>query len=356
MSFAGRLALSCLSLTLWIAGAARAGSGSAEVKRVGNALKIQADTAISLNIEGSSTFGHVMVTGNNTLLNGQSAPLTFDGVESIGLRSSFQALVEFDDLQLNKGISVQGKDALLQVDFNATQLNQNLSISSNTGVSLGCASDTLIRGSLSVKAGPPGSVLHVDCVAVKSMKLALGDGDHDVQFEGNADSLSLVTGKGDDSVSFNAATVTKSVKLDLGDGVNQVDVDQSALTDLSVTTGNGGDSFSAEFSSVSGKLSLALGNGLNNSTLDHVLAGAKSLAVTGGSGDDGFSCSNCSSSGNASLKLGSGDNHSSFSTSEIDGNLSVSGGAGDDLVELLDGTVIGGKTHFSLGAGNNTTP
>jgi hypothetical protein len=38
----------------------------------------------------------------------------------------------------------------------------------------------------------------------------------------------------------------------------------------------------------------------------------------------------------------------------IHGNLVVSAGPGDDTVQLLNGTVVGGTKSFALGGGTNT--
>jgi hypothetical protein len=164
--------------------------------------------------------------------------------------------------------------------------------------------------------------LFLDQRSQDNMTIECGDGD---------DVVKIVDGSGSDGY----------LRIDVGDGSNQVQLASSgAVVGAQINGGSGDDAVLIQMcSSFGGGLAVNLGDGSNSVDILGAAIGG-SLVVTGGDGVDTVTVKGMSGGGGCP-------------TTAIAGNLDVSLGGADDTLSLQD-TDVSGIPHLNGGAGTDT--
>ncbi len=381
-----KLSHSLVMLALCLA--SNASAGNLEAKQQGKTLRLRGDGAgVSFSLQGGGAAlveGRVRVAvGGTDTLNGQTRNLTFDGVSNVSVSfGGGENLASLYSLLLTGSVDVRGGGLMVAGKVSAKSLSFDLT-------------DDLLR---------------MNCRFGGDVQLALGDGNNDVRIEDEgmmqprARSLSMKLGGGDDQVVFVGGRVDKDIKIDLGGGSNEcwiadsntsgsvtlkggsghdrVDVDTffasrnmklalgggaNSMTVVEATiqkgivaeAGGGDDVVRLDDVNLPEGLTLKLGNGDNSLELKKVVGGRK-FAYSGGSGSDVIVGENVGMGGDWSIRAAGSEARNAFVMSQgaISGSVSVTGGAGDELVslqavEIFGGTRIAGRLDVSSGAGDD---
>jgi hypothetical protein len=191
----------------------------------------------------------------------------------------------------------------------------------------------------------------------------------DTVVTGNVSFLGGAAGLGTDIVEFfDGAVVGGNALIDLKGGLGDVKLMGTTYGgNLTVLAGAGTDNVTlAKYGtiSVAGNMTLALGDGPNTVAMGgtHTISVGKSFTYTGGSGADDVNLRDqgklLSVSGNIKVALGSVANgvmdHWNTSPLTAGGNVTITGGAGSQLVEGAGLSSIGGNLTIMLGDGGNT--
>lgn len=181
--------------------------------------------------------------------------------------------------------------------------------------------------------------------------------------------IHVVTGGGEDTVNFSGARNVKvggGIKLELGDGTNQVlgTVANFATKSLNITTGSGTDSVSFGGTGNLGAIALTLGAGENAATFAGgtipLAIGSLNLTSTSAAGSaDNLELARVIVTGKLDAKLGADESEVSIEDSIFKGTFLLDTGAGEDFVEidvngLYTGTVLAKAATLLLGADSDT--
>lgn len=221
---------------------------------------------------------------------------------------------------LNMGIG--SSSAVLDVDFTGNESDDK-----NIYVDM-----SAVDQSLTLSTGDYSDDVDLVSDSSDSITVALGEGDNNLDM-GDAASLSLTAGSGDDSV---MGEDVDFADIDLGAGNNSLEMDD--LYDLSLTTGDGNDY--ANIGDVYWWADINLGEGDNQLYMDVV----GNLNVVTGAGSDYVSTDDVDS---ANIDLGDGNNQLYMDDVSY---LTVAAGAGDDYVSTNDVY----WADINLGEGDNS--
>ncbi len=301
--------------------------------------------SFNLNLTGSGLPGPCKVTVTGLTAVNVVTNSHLDGGLSVSGDVAAQTLNVGDNVTIGKGLTFKGGDGVDTFTVgNGGTIGGNLLLAGVEAGSFNAASTgTSIAGKLTVLNA--GDLLPTNIQTNTSMKLSIGGG------------VSVVGGKANDTL-FISATITKSVtfKDTLGDnglGLGQGSVVHGSVT---MTTGVGGDGFNIQGGTVDGNLTLKLGGG--NNTFFYGIAAAVTisgnLSFTGGSGDDKWQSSGAGMTvgKNVTMKLGDGANTIAVGVNISGTKLSVLTGSGVDTASI-EGTGTSVAAIIALGAGND---
>jgi hypothetical protein len=416
-----RCKLSCLLLVLAAAPALRAQDTIAILKGTSLTLKgsvgvddITIGNAVAVVDGDTPTPVDVLVTPNNgATLNGSTDPVTFQNVLKLkillGNGSDVLHFTDFDfasnPVTLNAG---PGDDQVILANtttgsfkFNASSGNDTFDL---TNTHLGSSkiiggtglftmpADNAYFHDLKLTTGPEGDLLTWTNLTTVDFFLKLNTGagnDHfsssncilagndaainlsagndvfsdDAGTVGNF--LSIVGGSGDDHVTLEDTTVGNDFNLKLNSGENQVDLqsqDETMVVGNSCTITGGGTSDTVRVHAFAhsvifgNNLTLALKAGVNELDATGDWEAGDDLLYTGGGGDDVVDLHDGTIGGNANVVLKGGFNDVILTDVDVGLDLRITAGNGDDTVQLLGATTVGGNTLIHLGGGNNTQP
>jgi hypothetical protein len=274
------------------------------------------------------------------------------------------------DVEVGRNATLDMKGGHNQVDFSAELcVERDLTYKGGSGV------DTL--------EGSGGDEIDV----YRNASFSLGSGDNTFQFASTSNDvlwvgrdLLISGGSGSDTVSLNspdAAEVDRNATFNLGAGSNTLeflgnDVSEERYLfggNLTYSGGAGDDTLTAEGPvAIAGNMTVNLGNGMNDvdiqltelATDNDVLDIAGNLVIDGGSGEDAVTLGGgdgVSITRNITFNLGAGMNTLDFTESGdpfwFSGNLTVTGGSGDDTFTSIVDTELDGNATFGLGGGAN---
>jgi large repetitive protein len=221
------------------------------------------------------------------------------------------------------------------------------------------ANQVLLSRDVTAKMGSGFDVLHMYAVSARNVTADMGASDdynNSFEFESTGDGGAVLTGnlsitgsKGDDWIDLKGALIAGNVKMNLGNGDNDVDFDTISGNgsynyqlgiqgNLTINTGGGDDEVEFRDNSdadvgVGGNLTFNLGGGDENHVIFHKSAGV-------GVGNN-LTINSSAASGQTRIYM---------SNVDIGGNLSVNTGAGSDSIKLW-GLWVGGRATVNTGAG-----
>lgn len=285
-------------------------TGNLTAKLAGSTLKITGDGGNhEIRIVGSAE-GELTLTGvNNTAINTvNNASENFSNVKNISIDfGGGHCTVTFITTEITGKLTVKaegGNDKILFGEFNDGQNSfgkfTSLLGSGNNSVNVDGDDELSIPGTVKIVNGNGNNSVDLDpqellelgkttiiggtgsdfvdlgdtVVNAKSIKVQSSSGDNDFFLDGNVtvNGKITVTG-GDGSDNFEpgdgggeSLTVTKAIKVDLGDGTNIVEIEQTNATlqgALSIIGGNGKDTFDIDSEDITfnGPVSLQTGGG-----------------------------------------------------------------------------------------------
>jgi hypothetical protein len=266
-----------------------------------------------------------------------------DSNEFFGQRATFSGAVTYTG----------GPTGDNDVDFDLATFDKNVTVTTGAGddtIDLGGAQ---VAGTVTVTAGTgtnyfnlsPENATDANVVgAVKFTATSVANEHNSVQVISATlhNTLGVTTGASDDSVNLSGASITGNTTLSLGTGNNDAEDGTGATI-----AGN----FSYTATSVAGST--------NTVTLTSGAFGG-TFGLTTGASDDTVNLAGSTITGKATLNVGNGTN----TVTDVDvtaaptglltahSDLSVTGGTGDDSLDL-SGANVTGKTTLALGTGNN---
>ena len=225
----------------------------------------------------------------------------------------------------------------------------NVSVTLPSGGGTVVISDVSIGGNVAVSNGPNGLPMVVS----------------NAEIRGN---LNVTSGSGTaaDQLFIDASNIFRNVAFSSGSGNSTFAMsnDANILGNLTLSHSDGVDTFDANTgqNNVFGSVTVNDGAGGSTIALNGLSVGGN-LAITNGAGNDTIAFDNTifqeSFGGNVTINNGAGANVVSFvgksatEQTRINGNLTISGTTGADVVVLRD-LMIGGATNVSTGANNDT--
>lgn len=178
--------------------------------------------------------------------------------------------------------------------------------------------------------------------------------------------LSVNLGAGNDSVAFDAANFTRSVKLSMGEGDNTISVNSSFFgSKFSVTGGGGADSITAtgNLAKFAGAFTAQLGGGTNSINLGATRVSlGNGLKFVGGAGSDSLQLGTTDTFVHVlgAVNFLAGDGANSVTAGEgtgrvdITGAFAFKGGIGSDSISLAGARFGAGALQLKLGDGTNS--
>jgi hypothetical protein len=180
--------------------------------------------------------------------------------------------------------------------------------------------------------------------------------------------LKLTVGGGSDAVAVCHSSIGGTLAVQMGAGTggtitascgdpgatadNALRIDSSAVaSNLSIKMGGAADAAVLTFGSVDGAIKVDLGQGANQLTLDG-LTSHKNVTVKSGKGNDTIAIKNAGFGAGASIKAGAGTNAITFTDDDFPGNLTVVTGNGDDTIDT-SGATVHGTTKIRHGKGTD---
>jgi hypothetical protein len=276
---------------------------------------------LSLDNVETITFGQSspVVVGGMTVDNDEAATLiTFilnDIVSIKGFINYCGSDTQADNVTINGQVSGLVK-LMLEGGTNTVSIAGELGSALNISATGGNDSVRFTNHSTSVIPLIPGTT-SVATIA-KGVRIALGDGTNTLSMaEGSHffNSVTLLTGAGDDTVNMGDFYIAKNLTLSLGDGANTAQLDPDSgigqsvehvvSGNLKLTSGAGNDTLSID-NLIAGGLTAKLGDGANGVSGFAEIMGKK-ISINGGDGVDTLSVGFDSFNGAFSAKLGAGD-------------------------------------------------
>lgn len=333
------------------------GSNGTDSVSVNSANNAHGNASIAISTGDSSDFVRVMET-----------TLTGDVSVEMGVGS---ANIQVRDLRIGGDLKLTTGDGFKFVDIAGVDMDgdvtADLGDSSNrfeidNGTTI---SPSVISGDIKIVGGDGGENFNIDRTRVDgSVDFEAGDGDNILYFEYDTHiggGITMTAGTGNDRVTLDDnATFGGDGDFQLGDGVNEFDFNETVEGgNLSITGGSGTDRVDISDTELSGDLTVDLGGGANNFYVERQggSGGTRiggNLNATLGSANDNIrfntSLGGLTIVGNADIKAGDGANNWDLDQAfSVDGNLSITSGSSDDLLNLL-GTQIEGDLAIDLGS------
>lgn len=200
-----------------------------------------------------------------------------------------------------------------------------------------------------------------------NMYFSLGNGNDTLNVTGaNAilGNLTVQTGLGDDVVNIaqdGASTIGGNITLidQLGNDSVTFSAAGGTAKFLGSITSTGVNFLNFFDSTVGGNVNVTLGNDNQQLVFFSFLGGPVNfngnLNITGGAGNDDIEIDDAIIGGNVNLNLFEGNNQLLFSPTQVNGNFSWTSGGGNDLIVFNPaGTTMHGNATFNLGNGDNT--
>ncbi len=232
-------------------------------------------------------------------------------------------------------------------------------------VALQGGNDVLVMG------GPPSDPLNFRALTVN-----LGGGNNSLSVQGMTvnQNLTVRAGDGIDSVRLDQVNVVGETSIQTGNGESQVDLSESSMSgfaemiggrnndriqvyelnalSLLVRTGEGNDHVRTPYSAFAIGLDIATGPGDDRVTLENIQGTGAFIVNTGDGNDFVFARGWSPGAQSLAVNLGNGQNEAQFIYFTLDGPMTVTGGAGQDLIEtrILD---VQGHLAIDAGDGNN---
>jgi hypothetical protein len=208
-----------------------------------------------------------------------------------------------DSVVVDEGLSLKGSKTTEAITL------FDLLVGTNAAIALGGGSDALaicsspIGKSLKVKMGKgAGTTLAASCGGT-----ATASGDNALDVEGNAigDAFSAKMGGSDDSVVLAGNNITGATKLDLGQGINDLNFDGTVGDSLTVKSGKDADVVQIK-GTIGNNTTVNAGAGNNVITFLPDTTIGDDLTVKTGNGDDTIDVSGSTVGGTTKIKNGKG--------------------------------------------------
>ncbi|WP_028859705.1 Ig-like domain-containing protein, partial [Psychrobacter phenylpyruvicus] len=196
-----------------------------------------------------------------------------------------------------------------------------------------------------IKALGGDDLLDVTGGGIRRSNIDLGDGNNQILTYnlGGLGTTNITTGKDNDYLKVDNAV--SSTNINLGDGINKIDINKYINSSTSINTGKHADTVNIG-TYVSGSSTINLGGGDNTLTIGESVSGSASIVT--GTGKDTVDIKTYLES--ASVKLGDGDNTLNIG-SYVSGSASIKTGNDADTVTI--GSYVNNST-VDLGDGGNT--
>ncbi len=200
----------------------------------------------------ASTIGGLRETGHILSTTMISSTVT----RGISIKGGFQADLQMADTTINKNVAITAPNASMTASGVGSTINGNLTIrgTSYTQTSFQSATLTRVKGNISVKGAWFTDVFDANSnfQADRNVSLELGDGDNEVTIgDGGGPvsilgNLSIQTGAGNDLINLDRLALTRSAKLKLFGGADELSIENnSALAGaFSANMGAGDDTIS----------------------------------------------------------------------------------------------------------------
>lgn len=331
-----------------------------------NRIYFEYDTKITGNLTMTAGAGNDDVTLDDFV--------TFaDGDFQLGDGSN---RMDFNETVKGGGLSITGGSGTDNLDLSDTELTGDLTLDLGEGTNnlyverQGGSGGATIGGNLNVTAGSGSDLIRFntsgDGLTISGdATINVGDGantfDLDQAFKVSGN-LSITSGTSDDLLLLRATEVGGDLTIDLDAATTKDEANLVGLQvggNVSITTSNGADKATVNNTDVVGDLTIELGGGNNTVELEtDVTAGdttvGANLKITTGSGNDTIrfhtSGNGLTIGGNATIDAGEGVNTWDLDQAfAVTGNLSITSGDSDDLLELRD-LEVGGDLAVDLGA------
>jgi hypothetical protein len=204
-----------------------------------------------------------------------------------------------------------------------------------------------------------------------ALTIGMGNGENSVSLEKlNAQSLSLILGDDQDTVSLKKSTITKRTDINAQNGANSIELEEVTSKSLGISLGLGNDEVSLDKVTTTGRT--VIGDSFGNDSVELNEVTAKSLGVSLGVGNDELSLTDVTVAKSIDLAAGEGndvitllriiaksldvwldggDDELSLDNVAITKCASLSGGLGNDSM-VLDG-VSAQTLKVSLGVGDD---
>ncbi len=255
--------------------------------------------------------------------------------------------------------------AAIVVDQDELVVPQNLVINMGDGNNV-VATIADVGGSETITGGKNADGVAVGFASGSGSGGGSGSGaDTDVEIGG---SLVIATGKGNDNVCVENASMNGALVINAGDGNNLVDATQFTATAATLVAGNGNNTISASAFDLDTSLVIVAGNGNNSITVNRFTvgdgfgsqnlqlpAGGGLVSITTGKGNSNIAVTNFDIFGNTVITAGNGNTDVSvfeedddFLNGAINGNLNVTLGKGNDEVTLGQPEIVGTSTYLTV--------
>jgi hypothetical protein len=301
------------------------------VNVVGGNLRIEGDAeANKILITSGAEAGAFVITGlDGTTLNDATDPISVTGVRNIGV-----GLGDGADLVAIAGATVRGNVSV------RTGLGDDRVLVGTGGDAAELAgvlpADTSVevRGVLSVSSGDGADQVSIDNAVASLVNVSAGEGDDDVSL-GSEEPLGDLAGR---------LTARHAAHVDLGDGNDELGVDQFSTRGLlAVRGGVGDDTIGANLTEAFAML-VSSDGGADDVTLTDL--DVNHLGVHTGEGDDTVDVRD---SVFTTLGVALGVGNDTLTTSALEARVAVlAGGDGEDTLEQVTASVFGHQRIFGF--------
>lgn len=278
----------------------------------GGTLTITGDNAANVATLSSTASGDLVLTGAETTINGQTAPVTFSGVKNVVVR-------------LNGGDDVftiaNGTEVVPTAEFNV--------------------SPATIKANVSVRGGEGNDSLTVVADMTGGLNLEGNNGDDSISIQDSylAQNVTLDGGAGIDNLAVSASLLDRSLRLEGGMGSDTLSLDGTEVGRDVVFSGSGGDDM-ISMTNDSTARHLQMWGGSGNDTIETSNAGVSTFGLWGGSGEDQATLTGVDVSDLLFADMGDGDD--TLAINETSAGWSILwGGWGNDTFQNGTGNSLG---------------
>jgi hypothetical protein len=298
-------------------------AGDVLVNVVGGNLRIEGDVeANKILITAGAEAGTFVVTGlDGTTLGGETDPVTVTDVRNIHV-----AMGDGDDLVAVAGASVRG-----HVAIRTGEGNDRVAVGTDGGAAelAGVLPEDLaveVRGSLSIATGAGADQVSVDSTTAALVKVSAGD-DNDVVNLGSDESLGDLTAR---------LTARLGAHVDLGDGNDELTLDQVETRGLLAARGGLGDDSVDASLTTAGAMLVSTDGGVDSINLADL--DVRHLGLHTGDGNDTVEVSD---SVFTTLGVVLGDGDDTLTTSALEARVAIlAGGDGSDTLDEVTASVF----------------